>query len=271
MSHSYRLAPQARMDEQVEDSLEAIAWIRANLSAIVGGDRVDADRYVICGESAGGLLASLMAHHLSPPPKAVINCYGVVDLLGSGADILAPDASVPPNLPPWTGKWTEEQLQAYLLDRDPANILTAALFWDEQEKLSDSALSARVRADFKYTERVRLQAELHMWRSTRYITKGILEGVLHAERFSSREDLREFIESLCALRLLDGSKSYPPTALVHGTIDSSVPLAQSQAFAKKLREMGVPVLESYEPGGEHVFDDKYTVSREDLMLLHGRC
>jgi hypothetical protein len=42
--------------------------------------------------------------------------------------------------------------------------------------------------------------------------------------------------------------------------DRAAPLAQSQAMAKRLQAMNVPVAESYEPNEDHVFDHKYTVS-----------
>ena len=268
VSHNYRLSPQARIDEQLDDCVEAIEWCRENLPAILGADRVDVDRYVVCGESAGGIMSTLLGHRLSPPPRAIIDVYGVVDFLGHGVGVSTPKSSETADPPEWTGEFSQDQLEAYLDDRDPKNILTDALFWTEKDILSEAALSERIRADFKYTERVRLQAELHIFRSTRLPGTGLLRAAFHQEKFGSPEELREFVASLCSLRLLEGKTSYPPTAIIHGTADSSVPLEQSQAFARKLREMGVPVIESYEPGGEHVFDDKYTVSMKSVPLTH---
>ncbi|KAL7903690.1 Alpha/Beta hydrolase protein [Trichoderma velutinum] len=258
VSHNYRLSPQARIDEQLEDCLEAIEWCRTNLPVILGCDRVDVNRYIICGESAGGVMVTLMAHHLSPPPKAVINAYGIVDFLGNGVNLLDPNAHNISDLHPWTGEFEAERLKAYLYDRNPANILTDALFWDEREKLSEADLSLRLKTDFKYTERIRFQAELHKWKSICFSSKGMIQATFHDEKFSSSSELKKFIDSMCSIRLLEGKTWYPPTVLLHGTSDSIVPLSQSQAFANKLREMDVPVIESYEPGAGHVFDDKYT-------------
>ncbi len=258
VSHSYRLGPQARLDEQVEDSLEAVAWCRANLLTVLGQDLVDVDRYVLCGESSGGTIAALMVHRLDPPPKALIDVYGIIDFLSTDKIDGGPGGAQ--DLPPWKGEFSEEELVAFLSDRDPANILTNALYWNEQELVPEEFLSKYLKTDFKYNKRIRLQAELQVWKGTRKPAKGLVKTTFHAEKFADDQALTSFIQSQSALQLLEGKAHHPPTAFLHGTADVNVPLEQSQALAKRLREMGIPVVECYEPDQKHVFDDKYRAS-----------
>ena len=267
ISHSYRLAPQARLDDQVADCLEALAWSRANLPSILGPDTVDVDRYVLYGDSAGGLLVTLMGLHLtSPPPRAIIDVYGIVDIAGM-EKTLRDQASPGQEQQPWawTGEFTEEELQAFLADRDPANILTASTGWREMEEVDEAELSRRWATDFRYTKRVRLQSELHVWRSLHPKAPSLfITSVIHPEKFEDETKLWAFVDSVSSLRVLkqrqaEGRTEYPPTALLHGTGDTAVPVQQSYDMAKTLKEMGVPVIERYEDGQEHVFDSKYTV------------
>lgn len=264
VSHSYRLAPQARLDEQLADCLEALAWSRANLPAVLGEGKVDVDRYVLYGDSAGGLLVMLMGLHLkSAPPRAIVNVYGVVDFPG----IMAAEQQAPEReAQPWTGEFSEAELERFLHDRDPANVLTASTAWREMEEFDDTEFSRLLGTEFRYTKRVRLQAELHIWRSMHPRGAALLTtAVMHPEKFEDEEKLREFSLTLSPLQVLrkrqaegnDGG--YPPTAFLHGTGDTAVPVQQSYDMAKTLREMGVPVVERYEEGEEHVFDHKYTV------------
>lgn len=263
VSHNYRLGPQASVDVQLQDCLDAVAWCRASLPNIVGRDKVDVNRFVVSGESGGGHLATLMAHHLSPPPRAVIDAYGIVDPAACWP-IFRP-ITLPANPPTWTGAFGEQELHDFFADRDPANVITDALWWDEETRLPESALSEGWATEFKYTRRIRLQAELHRIRvdvtgNPEAALRSVRVGSFHEERFEDEEALKKFVRSISPGPLLEGKTWYPPTAFLHGTEDLAAPIEQSRVMAAKLREMGVEVLESYEEGEEHVFDQKYTVS-----------
>ncbi|KAK4148536.1 putative isoprenylcysteine alpha-carbonyl methylesterase ICMEL2 [Chaetomidium leptoderma] len=269
VSHNYRLAPQARVDDQLADCLEAVSWCRANLPSILGADKVDVDRYVLCGESAGGHLATLMGLHLSnPTPRAIVDVYGVVDFLSLPAFGVEDQRPSRATQGPWSGKFSEATLNNLLRDRDPANILTDACSWNEFERLTDIELSQLWATEFRYTERVLMQAELHMMQSLSRSADGLRVGIMHNEKFSSEEELIAFVRSMSPLRVLQqritqgkkGPELYPPTAFLHGTGDADVPVEQSYAMAGVLRDADVPVVESYEEGGLHVFDMKYTGS-----------
>lgn len=269
VSHNYRLAPQARVDEQLADCLEAVAWCRANLPAILGADKIDVDRYVLCGESAGGHLATLMGLHLpTPAPRAIIDVYGIVDFPSMKA--FGPPDQRPSRATqgPWEGKFSEQMLNKLLRDRDQANVLTDALPWDEFTRLTDVEISKLWATDFRYTDRVLMQAELHMMHSLSRSADGLHVGVMHREKFASEEEFITFVRSMSPLRVLQqrvvegkrGLELYPPTAFLHGTGDVDVPVEQSYAMAGVLKDADIPVVECYEEGGLHVFDMKYTVS-----------
>lgn len=263
VSHNYRLGPQANYEMQLQDSLDAVSWCRANLPSILGTYKVDVSQLILCGESGGALLTGLMGHHLSPPPKAVILVYGILDPAAAWP-ILKP---IPEdgNAPPWVGEFSDAELEDILKDRDESNMLKDALWHDENITTSEQALSRSWGTDVRFTHRIRLQAELHRWRSDinariNSTVRSVRLGSLHAERFADEAGLAAFLRSMSPSPLLETKTSYPPTAFLHGMDDSAAPLAQSQAMAKRLKAINVPVIESYEPHEDHVFDHKYTVS-----------
>ncbi|KAJ4306048.1 hypothetical protein N0V88_000843 [Collariella sp. IMI 366227] len=267
VSHNYRLAPQARVDDQLADCLEAVAWCRDNLPSIFGIGKIDVDRYVLIGESAGGNLVTLMGLHLSnPAPKAIVNVYGLVDFVSLSAFGSPEQRTSKEPQPPWKGKFSPEELNALLRDRDPANILTDAMPWNEFESFSEAQISELWATDFRYTERVLKQAELHMYYALQRNADGLRIGIMHGEKFASEEELMAFVRSMSALRVIqqrvtEGKKGldlYPPTAFLHGTADEAVPVEQSYAMAGVLRDCEVPIVECYEEGEPHVFDLKFT-------------
>ncbi len=275
VSHNYRLAPQARVDDQLADCLEAVSWCRANLPTILGADKVDVNRYVLCGESAGGHLATLMGIHLSDPaPRAIVDVYGAVNLVAMPA-FAAPDKRPSRKAEgPWNGRFSEEALNRLLRDRDLDNVLTDALPWNEFEVFPDTVLSKLWATDFRYTERVLMQAELHMMHSLSSSADGLRVGIMHSEKFPNEAELMDFVHSMSPLRVLQarvgqgkkGLELYPPTAFLHGTGDTAVPVEQSYAMAEVLRAAGVPLVECYEEGEPHVFDLKYKVTRQARLV-----
>ncbi|KAF3384577.1 hypothetical protein F1880_001792 [Penicillium rolfsii] len=68
---SYRLMPETSGLEVLSDALDAVQWVRQNIS----------DRIIIAGASAGGYLALATASHPEcPRPLAVLSVYGMLDL-----------------------------------------------------------------------------------------------------------------------------------------------------------------------------------------------
>ncbi|KAK4120952.1 alpha/beta-hydrolase [Parathielavia appendiculata] len=267
VSHNYRLAPQVRVDDQLADCLEVVAWCRTNLPDVLGTDKVDVDRYVLCGESAGGHLATLMGTRLSnPAPSAIVDVYGIVDFLTMPA--FGPEDKRPSRAKegPWVGRFSEEELNTLLRDRNPANVLTDGLSWNQFEFLTEAEISKLWATEFRYTDRVLMQAELHMMHSLGRSADGLHIGILHNEKFANEDEFLAFVRSVSPVRVLQqrvsegkkGQELYPPTAFLHGTGDVDVPVQQSYVMSALLKDAGVPVVECYEEGGLHVFDMKYT-------------
>jgi acetyl esterase/lipase len=80
VSIDYRLAPETRLPEILDDIDDAWAWIHAELPSLYD---VDIGRVAVLGRSAGGLLALLCGIRLEPRPRAVVSLYGYGDLLAA--------------------------------------------------------------------------------------------------------------------------------------------------------------------------------------------
>lgn len=79
-SIEYRLSGEARFPAQLDDTVEALAWLRAEAGTLC----VDPTRTYLWGASAGGhlaALAALAAPDANPPVAGVVCWYPVTDLV----------------------------------------------------------------------------------------------------------------------------------------------------------------------------------------------
>ncbi|KAK8048812.1 hypothetical protein PG994_010542 [Apiospora phragmitis] len=273
VSNAYRLCPQVDLEAGIGDCVDFVAWCRRALPGILGPGRVDADRYVITGESGGGYMVTNMATRLpEPAPRAVVDVYGLVDLFDPYNWLF--DAVDQSAYPAW-GSDKDAPLQQE--------------FSEEKILSGEAQLAAAWQTPFPFTERVRLQAAVHSYLSSTWPLGGrhwsAYTALLHPERFLAsaaadgdnngddddqavQEKVRVFARTVSPMQILDtepyvgGAKKYPPTAFLHGSADVAVPLGQTERFAAKLRALGVETLVSVEPDEPHVFDQVYTVSSE---------
>ena len=76
-SIDYRMAPEFRFPQSIEDVNSAIKWVKANASTY----RVDTAKIALIGESAGGFLVNYAGTHETPETRvrAVVDLYGPVD------------------------------------------------------------------------------------------------------------------------------------------------------------------------------------------------
>ncbi|MCU1260166.1 MAG: Alpha/beta hydrolase fold-3 domain protein, partial [Bryobacterales bacterium] len=76
-SIDYRLAPEFKFPQAIEDVNSAIRWVKANAATY----HVDVSKIAIIGESAGGFLVNYAGTHETPDTKvaAVVDFYGPVD------------------------------------------------------------------------------------------------------------------------------------------------------------------------------------------------
>jgi acetyl esterase/lipase len=209
---------------------------------------LDVERYAVGGESAGGTLATLLGHTLSPPPRAVIDIYGAVDPLDKRPQ-------TPLDIQPLTEGWTEGEVAAAVAKADPAEAITVCPFqFDIPVEYIRTQWGV---PSYEYTRRQVFQYEIKKYMRTYNLLWPVLCRVTDEDTEAEREAK---LKAVSPLHLLDGKSAYPPTFFIHGGGDQVVPQYQSERMAAKLRQMGVPVGETYEPGEPHEFDNKYTVS-----------
>lgn len=75
----YRLAPETKLAEIVEDVRDAYRWAREKGPTEF---RIDPDRIALVGHSAGAYLALLVGTYLEPRPRAIVSFYGYGDITG---------------------------------------------------------------------------------------------------------------------------------------------------------------------------------------------
>jgi acetyl esterase/lipase len=78
----HRLAPEHKLETIVADVEAAYAWLVAEGPVLFN---IDPDRVAVVGHSAGGYLALLAGHRVTPAPKALVVFYGYGDLTGDWA------------------------------------------------------------------------------------------------------------------------------------------------------------------------------------------
>lgn len=75
-SIDYRLAPETKLPDIIEDLKDAIKWVHLNSSML----SIDSTRTFVVGHSAGGYLALMTGYVLKNPPKAIVSFYGYGDI-----------------------------------------------------------------------------------------------------------------------------------------------------------------------------------------------
>jgi acetyl esterase/lipase len=79
VSIDYRLAPESKLPEIIEDLEDAFRWIRSRSAGSFAGDP---ERLAVVGHSAGGYLTLMAGCRVAPRPKALVAFYGYGDIAG---------------------------------------------------------------------------------------------------------------------------------------------------------------------------------------------
>jgi acetyl esterase/lipase len=79
ISVDYRLAPQVKVQQIIEDLEDAFRWVRTEGPKLF---QIDPDRIAVIGHSAGGYLTLMAGFILKPSPRAVVSFYGYGDIAG---------------------------------------------------------------------------------------------------------------------------------------------------------------------------------------------
>lgn len=118
VSVGYRLAPEHRFPAQLDDAVEAWSWLLDHAEGL----GIDAGRLVVCGDSAGGQLATALCAHLRDGegrrPAAQVLVYPVVDATAADGSMVSCAETFP--LSADTMEWFYEQALPDGFDRaDP--------------------------------------------------------------------------------------------------------------------------------------------------------
>lgn len=76
----YRLAPETKLPEMLQDVEDAFRWVRVDGPALFGADPA---RIATVGASGGGYLALMAGARVQPRLKAVVSLYGYGDVAGA--------------------------------------------------------------------------------------------------------------------------------------------------------------------------------------------
>ncbi|GAA6007141.1 hypothetical protein JCM10207_001523 [Rhodosporidiobolus poonsookiae] len=221
VSPDYRLAPQTRLPDILEDIASLLSFIRSDKFVAATGGRVDPSKVIVSGGSAGGWLALLAgtgtgfeAAGLAPPekPLAIAAIYPITDLMD----------------PFWVTKqhpvsyakrvFTESEMAEYL---DPNSAKTTFV------------PPGSTRSEF-YTYMVQ-------------------EGIL-ANLLLDGTGLDPSAFSIARSILSGAVDPVPPIYIVHGSIDDKVPPSQSLDVVAALEKKGVEHDFEWLEGKDHLYD-----------------
>ncbi|KAM0750260.1 alpha/beta-hydrolase [Meredithblackwellia eburnea MCA 4105] len=220
VSGDYRLAPQSRLPDIMEDIASLMAYVRSPTFLEKTGGVVDQSKIIVSGGSAGGWLALLAgtgvgfaACGLASPatPTAIAAIYPISDLNDPFWSTKQHPVSYYPRVIP------EEEMKEYL---DPT---TAKRSWNKAEE---------TRSNF-----------YHYMVQEGILAKLLLDGTgISPSEFS------------IAPQLLTGKFNIPPTFMVHGSIDDKVPLQQALDVDAALEKLNIPHELEVRQGLDHLFD-----------------
>lgn len=257
VSIAYRLMPQVRYEDMMEDCVDAAKWCHEHLAEHV--PHVDIDSYILGGTSAGGTLALSLGDKLQPAPKAVLDIYGLANFLNPF--YYADTPTLVTDVVPTSGRWSDEELEKGIADRDPANahVYTPNFLTVPEEELRKGWGTDQV----KFNDRIRFHLDLRYYIRSQ---KRLLNVLHREENFPSKEAFKAYLKTINPVD--NFTKKFPPTVIMHGDADTMVQIEESVLVAQRLRDLGVEVLEVYEPGQQHGYDRKYDVRW--LLLLGAR-
>ncbi|KAK0463106.1 Alpha/Beta hydrolase protein [Desarmillaria tabescens] len=234
ISADYRLAPQVKFPAILSDCKAAIDFLFTPEFASATGNRVDPNKLILSGSSAGGWLSLLCgtgigfkASGLDPPGKGRVKgiaaLYPITDLLD----------------PFWTTKQYPVSYFKRVIDKEELGS-----FLDHKgEIMTSSALDSPRNAFYHYM---------------------IQEGIL-ADLLLAGESIKPSAYSIAAT-LKSGEFALPPTYIVHGDIDDKVTVRQARdVVAAAGPDAGVQYDEL--EGVDHLFDRDPSCNMENMYIF----
>ncbi|EXJ67371.1 uncharacterized protein A1O5_09384 [Cladophialophora psammophila CBS 110553] len=232
---NYRLAPEARGVEIMEDMHDFWRWLKSDFQAYLDtaapGTNVDLQRVLCTGESAGGYLSTQSA-------------------LGSATDggiLLRAAIATYPALDLKSRFYTEEYSKVVL----GAPTVPKTVMADHLRALDEDAKNGNRRIVTSATPPERLPLSLSM------VQQGLMTKLLGDERvlfpFERVEDVDPDVVS--------------PILIIHGQDDSAVPVEGSEKWVEKAKEkLGDDKVVLVVQPGEHGFDTNENITLETPWL-----
>jgi acetyl esterase/lipase len=233
----YRLLPQVSGHEIVDDIVDAYTFVYTKANELLPSKAIDTDRIFVAGNSSGGYCAAIVGAQASPRPKAVISVYGMVDIQSEWWNTPHPDDLI------IEGRTRAPDYETRFVDVFESDIVeTEVEVYDDPEWLPSTKAE-----ELQYNRRFMLDES---------IRKGNFGSILTHEpglsaMLAKGEPVPKKHQRVCPFFGVD--RDYPPTAIIHGTDDTLVPLSASEGFEKVLKESNVKYVFLTAPG-EHGFD-----------------
>ncbi|KAF9559715.1 alpha/beta-hydrolase [Agrocybe pediades] len=254
ISADYRLLIPTTAKEIIEDIQDAFKFVaRSELPGKNYIFKLDGDRIAVSGNSAGGLCARLAAIHATPRPKALIDIYGQGGNFFTNfhLDIKPGDIQ-------------------FLLQTVPhfpdADFKTMTYPFTEGLPPVSTGTDANIDPNLPIAERPvddpRSNIYPFLFQRGRY-----LDYYTGLHKPSLTDTLREVLEKKGEITVQDAKaiipeeihswfpqlsidSKWPPTIMIHGTVDDTVPIEESHHFFKLIKEKSKSPVKFIEVKGE---------------------
>jgi acetyl esterase/lipase len=191
ISLDYRLGPEVKLPAIIQDIKDAFAWIRAKGPRLL---KIDPNRIVVSGGSAGGYLTMMTGVSVTPRPRALVAYWGYGDVDG-----------------PWYVRPSQHYRKAVPLIGKAEAYQGVGKGVTTGAELSAAAMRARGR--------------FYLYLRQNGLWTKVVTG------FDPATERRQ-LGPYCPVRSLP--KDYPPILMIHGTADTDVPYQESADMAKAL-------------------------------------
>jgi len=202
VSADYRLAPQAGIEEMLDDVQDCIGFIRdpAGLAATLPKGTVDINRLAVSSTADGGYLALLAGIYVYPKPQAVLAISPITDPLGSS----------------FRTSRTWDKLDRKGLSTTDAQAALKPLLDRNGQVVSNSEDMPDRKLMFKYM-----------------LARGNLAELLHLDTTNTPPG--DFKNKTWRIAKQIRDRGLPPTFIFHGEEDDQVVVAQSDEVIGALR------------------------------------
>jgi acetyl esterase/lipase len=154
-----------------------------------------------------------------------------------------------------SGRFSEGELEKAIEARDASAALTALPNRDDPDGPGVLARAASgIRGLLGAEDPAALAADVKIHVAA---TGRIVRILTRREMYTDDESWRAAAAEVSPVSRV--GRGFPPTALLHGIADRTVPVDQTVRLAKTLADADVPVKEVYVPGADHCFDFEITV------------